>query len=163
MLLASSTPRCCSLSRPEFLAQCQSTCAVWSCEMMGTSAAGVHRAILEGISSAWPRTTAVTLPLDPDVVFKVCGFVLTLPLLQVQSEALIAGGFACVTDAPVNKPNPAPPSPPPPAARDPCSLTIGALAYLANMDSVHSSSQLPAAFLFGGLHLGRSFHQLFRW
>ena len=69
----------------------------------GHMVGGVRSAILEGISDARPRTTVVTLPLDPDVVFKVCGVPITLPLLQVQSGALFAGGYAWVSDAPLNE------------------------------------------------------------
>ena len=80
-----------------------------------------------------PRTTTVTLPLKPDVVFKVgCSpLILTLPLLQVQSGGLFAGGYAWVSDAPGNKPNTAYFTHP--AALDPCPLVVGSRVCLANM------------------------------
>ena len=123
----------------------------------GHMVGGVRSAILEGISDVRPRTTVVTLPLDPDVVFKVCSSLITLPLLQVQSGALFAGGYAWVSDAPLNEPSTAYYS------RDPCPPTMRALVCLANVDSVHSSSQRRAAFVSGAPHPGRSFHQLLRW
>ena len=123
----------------------------------GHMVGGVRSAILEGISDVRPRTTVVTLPLDPDVVFKVCSSLITLPLLQVQSGALFAGGYAWVSDAPLNEPSTAYYS------RDPCPPTMRALVCLENVDSVHSSSQRRAAFLSGAPHPGRSFHQLLRW
>ena len=55
--------------------------------------AGVRSAILKGVSRVWPRTTTVTLPLVPDVVFKVAGLDPTLPLLQVQSGGFFVGSM----------------------------------------------------------------------